>query len=153
MKLLISAVFLVYHHSSVVLGIGLVNSRSWVQIVKSYWNKFLKVIFLPKNYFSFAFCTFISVLCYFIYHHQTISSWFKKLYLGVMNHFNHSATNLKIITNKYAFMSIRKIPFRRLKNNCMIQVNIPIFSVNRKPYSAFCRVYTQAMFYFRGPTI
>ena len=51
-----------------------------------YWNKFLKVIFLPKNDFSFAFCTFISVICYFIFHHQNISSWFKKLYPGVMSH-------------------------------------------------------------------
>ena len=46
----------------------------------------MKVIFLPKNDFSFAFCTFISVICYFIFHHQTISSWFKKLYPGVMSH-------------------------------------------------------------------
>ena len=110
----------------------------------------MKVIFLPKNYFSFAFCTFISVICYFIYHHQTISSWFKKLYLGVMNHLNHSATNLKIITNKYAFRSICNKPFRRLKNNCMIQVNIPIFSVNGKPHSAFYRVKTEAMFTLEG---
>ena len=58
--------------------------------VKSYWNKFLKVIFLPNNDFSFAFCTFISVICYFIFHYQTISSWFKKLYPGVMSHLKSS---------------------------------------------------------------
>ena len=56
--------------------------------VESYWNKFLKVIFLPKNYFLFALCTIISVISYFIFHHQTISSWFKKFYPGVMSHLN-----------------------------------------------------------------
>ena len=62
------------------------NRTSWVQIRRRLLLKFLKVIFLPKNDFSFAFCTFISVICYFIFHHQTISSWFKKLYPGVMSH-------------------------------------------------------------------
>ena len=56
--------------------------------VKSYWTNFLKVIFLPKNDLSFAFCTFISVICFLIFHHQTILSWFKKLYPGVMSHLN-----------------------------------------------------------------
>ena len=93
MKLLISVDFLVYHHSSVILGISLVNHRSSVQIRLKLLLKvteffFWKVIFLPKNDFSFAFCTFISVICYFIFHHQTISSWFKKLYPGVMSHLN-----------------------------------------------------------------
>ena len=58
----------------------ILSSNPRETFVKSYWNMFLKVIFLPKNDFSFAFCTFISVICYFIFHHQTISSWFKKLY-------------------------------------------------------------------------
>ena len=62
------------------------GSNPQVTFVKSYWNKFLKVIFLPKNHFSFAFCTFISVIWYFIFHHQTSSSWLKKLYPGVMSH-------------------------------------------------------------------
>ena len=67
------------------------NFRSRVQILqrlllKLLRNKFSKVIFLPKNYFSFAFCTFISVICYFIFHHQTISSWFKTIYPGVMSY-------------------------------------------------------------------
>ena len=53
----------------------------------------MKVIFLPKNDFSFAFCTFISVICYFTFHHQTISSWFKKLYPGVMSHLNKNANS------------------------------------------------------------
>ena len=43
-------------------------------------------------------------------------------------------------------MSICNKPFRRLKNNCMIQVNIPIISVNGKPHSAFYTVKTEAMF-------
>ena len=67
------------------------NCTSWVQIC---WRLLLKVTeirfwksyFYQKNHFSFAFCTFISVICYFIFHHQTISSWFKKLYPGVMSH-------------------------------------------------------------------
>ena len=67
------------------------NRRSRVQILqrlllKLLRNKFFKVIFLPKNDFSFAFCTFISVICYFIFHHQTISSWFKTIYPGVMSY-------------------------------------------------------------------
>ena len=71
-KMLIAVNFLGYHHSSVVWGIGLVNRTSWVQIR---WRLLLKVTeisfwksyFYQKNEFSFAFCTFISVICYFIF--------------------------------------------------------------------------------------
>ena len=49
---------------------------------------FWKSYFYQKIDFSFAFCTFIYVRCYLIFHHQTISSWIKKLYSGVMSHLN-----------------------------------------------------------------
>ena len=87
---IMSNCFYVYHHSSVVQGMGLVNRTSWVQIRRRLLINVTEICFwksyLPKNNFSLAFCTFISVICYFIFHHQTISSWFKKLYPGVMSH-------------------------------------------------------------------
>ena len=50
MKLLISVDFLVYHHSSVVYSIGLVNRTCWVQIRRRLLLKVTEIIFL-KSYF------------------------------------------------------------------------------------------------------
>ena len=81
----------------------------------------MKVIFLPNNEFSFAFCTFISVICYFIFHHQTISSWFKKLYPGMMSHLNGRSKIGKSSWNKTLLTDFMHFEFRK----------------NGDPYSSF----------------
>ena len=84
--------FLVYHHNSVVSGTGLVKRRFLVQIRRRLLLKVTEISFESPIFTKkwFFICFLYIRMSYVIFHHQTISSWFKMLYPGVMSHLKPS---------------------------------------------------------------
>ena len=94
----------VYHHSWVVWDIGLVNCRSQVPTGRRLLLKITYVIFSLKSYMSIDFWTFISIICYLIFHHQTIS--FQKFYPGMLSHLKEARAGCRLKNRLREFLKI-----------------------------------------------